>query len=175
MTFTSTRWPEMPALPARGEAAVLRITRQAPRAALRDLARRCVREVVRAWGFAEANLVEAADGPRLAGCGDLCLSFSYAPAEVWIAIAHGSSVGIDAASVRAFEGMRDVARLYLGPSGSGIESAEAFAEAWSRHEATLKYHRLPLREWDPRTPKAPRHLTVREADFAVSIVLEASV
>jgi phosphopantetheinyl transferase len=141
---------------------------------LRELARRSVLEVVRAWGFLAANLVEEATGPRLDGCGDLSLSLSYAPDQIWIAIAHGSSVGIDAASVRAFEGMSDVARLYLGPSAAAIDSPEAFAEAWSRHEATLKYHRLPLREWDPHTPKPPRHLTVREEGFAVSVVLEAS-
>ncbi len=174
MSLTSTLWPEIPAFPARGEAAVLRITRQAPRAALRELARRCVIEVLHSWGFGQANLIEAADGPRLAGCDELSLSFSYAAEDVWIAIAHGSSVGIDATSVRAFEGMRDVASLYLGRSGSDIDSPEAFAEAWSLHEAALKYHRLPLREWDPRTPKPPRHLTVREAGFAVSVVLEAS-
>lgn len=141
---------------------------------MRALARRSVLEVVRAWGFVAANLVEEATGPRLDGCGDLCLSLSYVENEIWIAIAHGSSVGIDAASVAEFEGMRDVAHLYLGPSAAAIGSPEAFAEAWSRHEATLKYHRLPLREWDPHTPKAPRHLTVRDAGFAVSVVLEAS-
>ena len=55
---------------------------------------------------------------------------------------------------------------------NAVNPAAAFAAAWSQHEATLKYHRLPLSEWRTGIPKAPRHLSMCESDIALSIVLD---
>jgi len=106
----------------------------------------------------------------------MVLSFAYTIDCAWIGLARGHSVGIDATPIRDFDELQEVVQTYLGPESSTIASAvnpaAAFAAAWSQHEATLKYHRLPLSEWRTGIPKAPRHLSMCEADIALSIVLD---
>lgn len=177
MNLRLTRWPEMPDAPRKGEVAVIRVPHVAERLALSQVARDCTLRILRSWGFASASLDETTTGPTVLGCGEIALSLTYTTNCAWIALAQGRSLGIDATIVREHAEVSEVADIYLGPEFSRIaeeaDPAGAFAAAWSRHEATLKYHRLPLTEWHPRLPKAPRHLSVREADIALSVVLDA--
>lgn len=176
MSLTLTRWPDMPAAPDPGEVAVIRIRLDAPRVTLRQVARDCALRILRGWGHASASLDETTTGPKLTGCGVMALSLAYTTNDAWLALARSHSLGIDATIIKDFAERDEVARTYLGPSSTVIASSDvpaaAFAAAWSRHEATLKYHRLPLTEWRPGLPKAPRHLSVREADIALSVVLD---
>lgn len=176
MSFTLTRWPELPAAPCSGGVAVVRISLDAPRSALRQVARDCTLTILRAWGYDSVSLDETATGPKLMGCGDMALSLAYTTHCAWLALAQSHSLGIDATIIKDVAERDEVARIYLGPSSavfaSSNDPAAAFAVAWSRHEATLKYHRLPLTEWRPGLPKAPRHLSMREADIALSVVLD---
>lgn len=177
MSFSLSRWPEIPVPPRQGEVAVIRILSAFPRAELSVVARDAVRDILRAWGHAAAKLVETTTGPKLLGCGEMALSLAYTRHCAWIALTPGRSVGIDATPAEECSDWREVARTYLGPAAVDLaaepDPAWAFAAAWSRHEATLKYHRLPLTEWHPHQPQAPRHVTVREADVALSVVLDA--
>ena len=176
MSLMLTRWPEMPAAPCSGGVAVVRICLDAPRATLRQAARDCVLRILRAWGHESASLDETTTGPKLMGCGVMALSLAYTTNDAWLALAQSHSLGIDATIIKDVAERDEVARIYLGPSSAVIassdEPAAAFAAAWSQHEATLKYHRLPLTEWRPGIPKAPRHLSMREADIALSVVLD---
>jgi len=176
MSLTLTRWPEMPAAPCSGGVAVVRIRLDAPRATLRQVARDCTLTILRAWGYESASLKEESTGPRLGDCGEMTLSLAYTTNCVWLALAKSRSVGIDATTINDFDDCDEVARIYLGSSSASIASsndpAAAFAAAWSLHEATLKYHRLTLTEWRTGIPKAPRHLSVREADVALCVVLD---
>lgn len=155
---------------------VVRICLDAPRATLHHAARDCALTILRAWGHESASLNEEPTGPRPGGCGEMALSLAYTTHCAWLALAQSHSLGIDATIIKDFAERDEVARTYLGPSSATIadsdEPAAAFAAAWSQHEATLKYHRLPLTEWRPGIPKAPRHLSVREADIALSVVLD---
>ncbi len=155
---------------------MVRIRLDAPRSTLRQVARDCALTILRAWGHESASLEETTTGPKLTGCGAMALSLAYMTNDAWLALAQSHSLGIDATIIKDFAECAEVARIYLGPSSAVIagsdDPAAAFAAAWSRHEATLKYHRLPLTEWHPHMPKAPRHLSVREADIALSVVLD---
>ena len=177
MSLSLTCWPETPDAPGQGAVAVIRVPQVAPRSELGLLARACVLRILGSWGFTSASFLETATGPRLAGCGELALSLAYTPDCAWIALAKGRSVGIDATAIGDFAELREVAHAYLGPASADIaaaaEPAEAFAAAWSRHEATLKYHRLRLTEWRTGMPPAPRHLAVRTAGISLSVVLDA--
>lgn len=177
MSFSLSRWPEIPVTPRQGEVAVIRVLASLPRTELRAIARDAVRDILRAWGHASAKLFETTTGPKLLGCGEMALSLAYSRHCVWIALAPGRSVGIDATPAEDFSGWPEVARTYLGPAAADLaadpDPAWAFAAAWSRHEATLKYHRLPLTEWRPHQPRAPRHVIVRESGVALSVVLDA--
>jgi 4'-phosphopantetheinyl transferase len=69
---------------------------------------------------------------------------------------HGP-VGIDLMRVREIPDWRAVAHDYLGPHATALldailpaRRADAFARAWSAHEARLKCHGLQLAEWTPR-------------------------
>ncbi len=168
MSVTLCDWPALPPRPTRGQATVIRLSHAAPRSALRGLAREAVLRLAQTWGHAEARLVEHADGPRLVGCGELALSLAYSADQAWIALTEGPAIGIDATDIRGFEGMDDVARLYLAPAAASGSPA-SFAEAWSRHEATLKYHRRPLTEWRAPIPAPPREHTMQAAGCAVSV------
>lgn len=168
MSLKLCHWPSLPPRPARGDVIIVRLARQAPRAVLRQLAREAVLRVVQAWGHPDATLREQTDGPRLAGGGEWSVSLAYTADQAWIALTEGPAIGIDATEIRDFEGMAEVARLYLDPAAS-CDSPEAFATAWSRHEAALKYHRRPLTEGRALMPAPPRHLTVRVAGCAVSV------
>jgi hypothetical protein len=176
MSLALTHWPEMPAAPGPGQVAVVRIRRDAPRATLRQVARDCALRILRSWGHASASLDETTTGPKLAGCGVMALSLAYTTNDAWLALARSHSLGIDATMIKDFDERDEVSRIYLGPASATIadsdDSAAAFAAAWSRHEATLKYHRLPLTEWCTEMPAAPRHLAAREADIALSVVLD---
>lgn len=155
---------------------MVRIRLDAPRSTLRQVARDCALRILRVWGHESASLEETTTGPKLTGCGAMALSLAYTTNDAWLALAQSHSLGIDATIIKDFAECGEVARIYLGPSSAVIagsdDPAAAFAAAWSRHEATLKYHRLPLTEWHPHMPKAPRHLSVREADIALSVVLD---
>lgn len=168
MRLILTDWPVLPPHPSEDEVAILCLSCPAPRPAMRRAAREAILATARAWGYPDASLREQPTGPQLVGCGTWALSLSYAGDHAWIAFARRDTIGIDATEIRDFEGMREVAHTYLDPE-ENYATAEAFADGWSRREAALKYHRLPLTEWRTDTPVPPRHLTVRAAGCAVSV------
>lgn len=107
----------------------------------------------------ERIAIEAAAGsaPRLLVDGRPDAAGISLAHDGWISIAayyvHGP-VGIDVMQVQATHDWYNVARDYLGPRAldllarsSDAERAQAFAQAWSGHEAHLKCLGLGLSEW----------------------------
>ncbi len=90
----------------------------------------------------------------------ISLSVSHAAGLSVAAIRVGSAIGIDLMRIEpgagALPAWARVAQDYLGPQVSaGLATlapalrAASFAQAWTRHEAGLKYLGLPLTEWTP--------------------------
>jgi len=159
-------WPAEPPMPAPGAVVLVRVRTGQARAVARHWVRAVLRRVLARWsGLPEAQLplTETGAGPlwteRLEG-EPWGISLAYAGGDGWIAVRRGGAVGLDALVAVDFPEWLAVARLYLGAATAGaIESGpdpeRAFAEAWTRHEARLKLHRLPLTEWPVTWPSAP--------------------
>jgi 4'-phosphopantetheinyl transferase len=89
------------------------------------------------------------------------LSISHDDALSVAALRRGGAVGIDLMRVVEVPDCYDVARDYLGPGVAAALArlplharAEAFARAWSAHEARLKCLGLGLVEWDAQLGRA---------------------
>lgn len=140
-----------------------------PDTAVRDVARQLARQALReALGIllerpSEAMRLSSQPGQplRLDLPGPhIGLSVSHERGLTLAAIHPGGAVGIDLMQVeQRFDWLPDwepVARAYLGGRASDriarqppAERAHAFAREWTRLEAFLKCHGLPLQEWCP--------------------------
>lgn len=135
---------------------------EAPRALLRESARRALHGLLAEAGAAEARVTETPRGPRIEAHGRaLACSLAYADGFALVALAEGARVGADVTPVTLPDGWFAVASLYLGDGvAARLEAlpddrrAEAFARAWVRYEAALKRDGLTLREWSPEVAAA---------------------
>ena len=130
----------------------------------RHLARQALREHLPAWLGSDAVELITTPGqpPRLApphqGVG---VSMAHEAGLSLVALHRHGPVGVDLMRPIDMPDALDVAREYLGPevaqalaNRSAIEQAQAFALAWTAHEARLKCLGLPLQEWHADTDKA---------------------
>ncbi len=138
---------------------------------LRDEARRLVRQALHehlpAWlGTDSVDLLTTpGQAPRLTpphqGVG---VSIAHEAGLSLVALHRHGSVGVDLMHPIDMPDALDVARDHLGPEvakalanasakGTATEKAQAFALAWTAHEARLKCLGLPLQEWQPEMDK----------------------
>ena len=141
---------------------VLRVAhlRSVDLAAGRDAARQRVRDLLlRHAGPEIAAPVLAA---ARAAAGASCASISHEHSHSLLAWCAQGSIGIDSVSLLRLADMSlpalvATATLYLGPkaaaviglSMSTVQARSRFADAWARHEASLKCLGLALDEWSP--------------------------
>ena len=140
-----------------------------PETELRHLARRSIRNaLLEALGTLlqrPATSIQFVSRPGQAIALDLpkmniALSVSHAAGLSVAAIRVGGAIGVDLMRIEPgaaeLPDWARVAQDYLGPqvrTGLAILApalrAASFAQAWTRHEAGLKYLGLPLTEWTP--------------------------
>jgi 4'-phosphopantetheinyl transferase len=164
-------WPGALPVPADGFFVIgVQTTPSQSRETVRLLVRRAIREVLAGLlGMpAEGIRVTAEPGcpPRVV----LAHASAYKAHSIECSISHetglslvainlrGRSVGIDLMRVQDIADWEGVARDYLGEAVAAqladveaISRAQAFAEAWTAREASLKSLGLPLSEWTPRS------------------------
>lgn len=158
--LASCDWPEIPALPPIGEPVLLRVLTATNRSTARIQLRTAACEILAAWSGSESSsrLRETPRGPvwpSLIGGYSVSLSFSYGAGAGWIALVRGGAIGVDAMRAEPCDEIADVARLYLGPTAwpaiaASPDPALAFARAWTKFEALLKYTGRHLVEWRER-------------------------
>ncbi|WP_172202421.1 4'-phosphopantetheinyl transferase superfamily protein [Niveibacterium sp. COAC-50] len=128
-----------------------------PRADARARVREAAREYIaaRLRVAPESLTLRASPGlpPQLVGYA-LGLSFSHEPGCSLVAVNWDGPVGVDLMRVALPEDWAAVARDYLGPAiaehiaATPLElRAEAFSQAWTQLEASLKLRGEALREW----------------------------
>lgn len=139
-----------------------------PPTPLRDTARRLVRQALvealaARFGCPPAELAvltTPGQAPRLAGAGQVGLSFAHEPGCSLFAARRDGPVGVDLLRLPEIPDwlaeIPALARDYLGPAVAGrlaalpiAARAAAFTDAWTRHEAALKCLGLGLEEWQP--------------------------
>jgi hypothetical protein len=167
-------WPEMPAMPPHEGFALMRMALPAKREARRSHARAGVLAVLRSWGFPAATLIETPQGPATSEADAIAVSLSYAGDSAWVCFSRQGRVGIDACVIADFPEMEQVARLYLREQHdlTAGDRAQAFAVAWSRHEAALKQAGIPLSEDAPLPRSGMRIATLRTGDTVVSVAFD---
>ena len=167
-------WPEMPAMPPPEGFALMRMELPVKREAKRSYARVGVLAVLRSWGFPTATLIETPQGPVTSGADGIAVSLSYAGDSAWIGFAREGRIGLDACVIADFPEMKQVARLYLReqPDLTAGDRAQAFAVAWSRHEAALEQAGIPLSEDAPPPRSGTRIATLRTGDTVVSVAFD---
>lgn len=137
------------------------VTVNTPNTLIREVARQQVRQVLHELLGGE-ELVSLLGKPlRLARQGSTTgISVSHEAGLSLVAVNFAGPVGIDLMRVLENpewrEQIPDLARDYLGPeiaqklaSLSAEVQIHYFAEAWTQHEAQLKYLGLGLQEWQP--------------------------
>ena len=126
--------------------------------AIRDAARQQVRQVLRELLGDEPLVSTPGQAIRVARPGSkIGISVSHEARLSLVAVNFAGPVGIDlmrSLSADWHEQIPGLAQDYLGPQSArylaGLsceEQAQHFAEAWTQHEARLKYLGLGLQEW----------------------------
>jgi len=145
-------WPDLPERPEIGEPVLLRLALPGmPRATARIEARAALRALLTAWTGHTPVLEETPHGPIIQRK-PADVSLAYGAGEAWIGLIRGGRIGVDVMAVEPFAELDAVALDYLGPAvASRIRAAkhpaQAFAAAWTEHEARLKCAKRGLTEW----------------------------
>lgn len=161
-------WPGPAPAPQDGLFAILISTADAapgtsPPAAQRDAARRAIRLAARE-ALAEVLGVPAADiaidstpgtPPRIVLAGfasRIGCSFSHDVNYTLAAFNLQGPIGADLMQVQDIPDWQAVARDYLGPKASTLDTPIAFTQAWTQREAALKCHAQQISEWQADLP-----------------------
>lgn len=134
--------------------------REAARKLVRDAAREILGNFLDCPPASVNVLSQPGQAPRLAGHDDIHLSISHEPGLSLLAINLQGAVGVDLLRITGIpDWQADIlvlARDYLTPGTaeklatiSLNRQAVCFAEAWTHHEAHLKYLGQELTEWQP--------------------------
>lgn len=142
----------------------------------RQLVRQALREILATLLGGKPDTVPLLSVPGQAPCLALpeCrigLSVSHEPGLSLVALRLDGAVGIDLLHPSPLPDALIVARDYLGPKIAGQLASlpkntfgQAFAQAWTSHEARLKCLALALTEWTPELAQCLHSCRVTEID-----------
>lgn len=127
----------------------------APRPAQREAIRTWLADELRRRQGDWRGWQETPQGPQ-ALTGPWQVSLSYCRDHVLCGLSDHGRPGVDLTAIEPFDGLTDVARLYLGPAVTAKlatqplpQQADDFAKAWSALEARTKAGGAALTEWSP--------------------------